>query len=94
MYKCAHALFNWWAEEALEKYGLADYARFSLTMLISHQDLVVTNQIAESRELRNNGTDRGSVLIRMTSVQNANEDGRRSVCSVFVCTNLVIYFRP
>ena len=33
-----------------EKYGLADYARFSLTKLISHQDLVVTNQIAESRD--------------------------------------------
>ena len=32
--------------------GKYDYARFSLT---KHQDLVVTNQIAELRKLRNNG---------------------------------------
>ena len=51
---CAHEHFNWWAEEALEKY---DYARFPLTKLISHQDHVVTNQITESRELRMDGRD-------------------------------------
>ena len=42
--------------------------------LISHQDLVVTNQ---SRELRNNGTNRGSVLIRTTSRTQVKMDGDR-----------------